>query len=204
MFNPGPLSRPEAARLNELERKVRALDNLSVTGGTIARGPDGIPVVQVARQQAAGFWAVLTDKAYTTGEFTAYSWVRVVDRDDPTPVTWVEEAGTKGGPEASPGEGVNAGPAYEVNNVDLPVHPDTFTDPGDPAEEAATPLVVWLWKSEEGDYYLFDQQPRWEFVRPTGEPDGDGFMTGKLVRYDQDTDAPIDTDDIYVIDLNGS
>src|SRR5262249_31358901 len=128
-------------------------------------------------------WFRLTDKEYLADGWIAYSWTRVLDSDDPTPLIWVDQEET-GDPDNFP--------VYEVNNIDLPVSASP-TDQTVPDDDH--PPIVKAWKGE-GDYWLCDMTPRWEFCRKTGT------NTGKLLRYDQDSDTVVDVEDIILVDLN--
>jgi hypothetical protein len=78
----------------------------------------------LAAAVASSFLAVLTAKKYTVGESIAYSWTKVADSDDPVPVTY-DLTDVSGGPGVDLGP--DAGPAYHVRNLDLPVGIDALS-----------------------------------------------------------------------------
>lgn len=152
-------------------------DGLAGTGGT---GSDG-------------FWARLTAKQYVTNGFIAYSWTKVTDNSAAAlPIDW-ENAASSGAP--------GNFPAYEVNNIDVVVSSGTGSGSGSGTTEDDNPTIVWV-RRGVGDYYLFDSQPRWEFVQKTGQADAAGRFAGVLLRYNQETKQFEAVEDVVIIDAN--
>ena len=158
----------------------------------------------------AGFWGRITHKTPGGGgEYTRYQFTRVHDSVDPRAITWLD--------------GELTGIAFEVNNIDLPVYNGEVGTAAD-----HPPLIVWLRKGENAipgftgtgtlpevtgtgtgsgrgeTYYLFDQQPRWEFVEKLGVAGEDGYADGVLLRWDQPSDSWISVESVYIIDANAT
>jgi len=125
------------------------------------------------------FLAVLTAKKYGTG-FIQYSWTQVSDSDQPTPITYTELT-VSGGP--------GSFPAYHVNNEDIP-----------------DLTVVRMWRGN-GNYYLFDVVPEWEFGQKVEDAiqfpgDANFYYPGMTVRWDEVNFDVVFKDSIYIIDFN--
>ncbi len=141
-----------------------------------------------------GFWAIITDKTYTTNQYTKYSWTRVIDSDS-TPLAWADADS----PEPTSGD-AETNPAYEVNNIDLTVSESHGADSG----TADSPMIVWLRKGQ-GDYYLIDMVARWEFVQATGDFDPyTGVAPASLLRYDQVAKDWVVVEDCEILDANAT
>ncbi len=150
--------------------------------------PFGCNLVDCTPPATEKRWFRLTDKVYEADGWIAYSWVRVLDTTDPVVLTWVDTEDTGG-----PGNF----PLYEVNNIDL-----VFTAaPVVAGEEDDHPTIVEATRGQ-GDYWLCDMVPRWEFVEKTGDFNSQGEATAKLLRYDQDTGMWIQVEDVILIDAN--
>lgn len=190
-------------RVGNLTYQVYNLSTTDVDADTwlvIQRDKFGQWVIKHAVGGEASFWARLTYKTYTDGSYTAYSWVRQVDAVTPTPVTYADHE-LSGDDESFP--------AYEVNNVDLPVD----LSPADPLTGTGTgtgvsddqPFIARLWPGV-GDYYLFEQEPRWEFIRITSDETvshgGNDYFNAELMRYDQITGTWVSVESVLAIDAN--
>lgn len=168
-----------------------------------------------------GFWAKITKKTYTAGWYVAYDWERVTDSDLPYPLNWTNGCGVCGQSGSGSGSGSGGGcergsfgdnPAYEVNNVDLPVYcgPDnggagsgSGSGSGSGGGNGIEPFIVRL-RRGTGAYYLIEQQPRWEFVARSGAADGQGRFPGVLLRYDQTSKTWVGVEEVLIIDANAA
>ncbi len=133
-----------------------------------------------------GFWAKLTAKVNLDGCSPTYSWTQVLDSDGACPLDWADLA-LSGGP--------GHFPAYHVNDIDLPVvEPDTLD---------AHPFVVWL-RRGDGDYYLIDVPPDWEFCEKTADRNEEGYYPSKLLRVPPgSTGSAVQVEDCWLIEING-
>lgn len=66
------------------------------------------------------------------------------------------------------------------------------------------PTIVWMWQSQTGNYFLFDSQPRWEFVEKLSdeltEIDGAFYYEGALLRYDQIAKGFVQVEEVWLLD----
>lgn len=128
---------------------------------------------------AEGFWAKLVAKVVTPGQFIKYYYQPVLDLVEPEALHWENGEGFDGGSS----EPI---PAYEANDIDLPVLAGTSS--GASAANRPPP-IVWMRSGAGGRYKLFDQPPRWEDVELLSNTplliDDIPYYQAKLVRYDQ-------------------
>lgn len=52
-------------------------------------------------------------------------------------------------------------------------------------------------------HYIFEQGPRWEFIRPISVRDSEGYQTADLLRYNQETKQHEIHESIIAFDVNG-
>lgn len=180
------------------QRRVFNLTTSSVSGDQwiiVERDKFGAWLVPGGGGSSTGFWADITHKSYSSG-VPVYSWTRL----DPSAAGSLSTDAESGGPGASP--------AYEVNNVDLPVSGDGVSSPGTgtgsclwPTTFGTLKLVVWLRKGS-GDFYFFGVPPRWEILYKSGDLCPDGYYPGVLMRYDQGTKALVQVEQVRLINFN--
>lgn len=135
---------------------------------------------------------LLIAKAYTTGEFIAYSAVGVTASTGPPPITYTVND-LRYGPALSP-----PSPVYHLRNLDVPVCPPTVPGGWTPAfvDELS---VVRIWPGPAGTW-LFSTDAWQDLFRRTGEQDGDGDRAF-LRYYDQNTGAWVDGREVRVIQV---
>lgn len=134
----------------------------------------------------SGFHARLTKKTYPAfGGYIEYNFDRLTDTDDPVAITWTDAT-------------QDPFPAYELNNIDVPVSASGTLYSGGSDDH---PTIVRMYKGA-GDYYLFDSQPRWEFVKQLSPADTNGRSDAASVRYDQDVQQFKLWESGFLLDVN--
>jgi len=174
---PGPLSAPQADRLNETDRLVREGQQVIGTAPIMtSRGAD--------RQQRIynfgsgtednSFLALLTKKTGTAP--IAYDWIRVQGSG----VTYTQDLTNRGG------VGYSNPPAYHIRNRDLPVVPQISAGP--PPTYSTHWLSVVRIHVLPGNVHVFDEEPWADLVRRTNTTDAYGER-GYFRYFDQNDDT---------------
>jgi hypothetical protein len=144
-----------------------------------------------AGSASSGFYASITGKTFTADKYIQYSWELVRDKNvvPPMAVLWTEEGFQDHG-------GPGNMPAFEMNNIDVPVFEENptagETGQGTDADSLNDVSPIVFMRKGNGNYLIFDYEPRWEELRllsevPTITIAGVDYYEAQLLRYDQTT-----------------
>lgn len=215
---------PDFMEVSGLVRNVYNLGTAAVPGGTWVlahRDKFGHWFVSSSLSDPdpdETFWAELTYKTLADiPQYTAYSWLRVEDGTaSALRIDW-DRTVRRGSP-IGVGTPNDDWPAYEVNNHDVVTVPEddavgtgsgsgtgTGTGTGTSAEDLVQDRyvrnIVRL-RRGAGNYYLFEADPQWEFVRTTTLTTTAGYYDGVMLRYNQLAKVAEEFELVKIIDLN--